>query len=166
MSKPSYSDLLRHPSWQRKRLEILEREDFTCEQCGGEKGEALPLHVHHMYYERGLKPWEYPDESLRCLCETCHKEQGELDLQLERLRGRLTLLDTGVLLGFAAGLILCGLEDFEFKPEDHAQLSGVAQATYLGEGPLIEIIKDKGKLSTADVRAAWMEAMEKRRSRG
>lgn len=32
------------------------------------------LHVHHKYYQIGLKPWGYPDEALQTLCWVCHEE--------------------------------------------------------------------------------------------
>lgn len=33
------------------------------------------LHIHHTYYDRSLRPWEYPIESLKTLCWICHNEQ-------------------------------------------------------------------------------------------
>ena len=33
------------------------------------------LNVHHSYYIRGKKPWEYPDDALVTLCEDCHKKR-------------------------------------------------------------------------------------------
>lgn len=54
----SYYDLFKHPKWQKKRLKILELAGFECERCGAKN---KTLHVHHKYYEKGLKPWEYPD---------------------------------------------------------------------------------------------------------
>jgi hypothetical protein len=65
----NYSELLKSPKWQRKRLEILERDNFKCVNCGSEDN---TLHVHHHYYESGKKPWEYPDRVLITLCEGCH----------------------------------------------------------------------------------------------
>lgn len=32
------------------------------------------LHVHHKYYQKGLFPWEYPDEALITMCWQCHME--------------------------------------------------------------------------------------------
>ena len=32
------------------------------------------LHVHHKYYQVGLKPWEYPDNGLTTYCWICHEE--------------------------------------------------------------------------------------------
>ena len=31
------------------------------------------LHIHHTYYQVGLKAWEYPDNSLQTLCWECHE---------------------------------------------------------------------------------------------
>lgn len=66
----SYSDQLRDPRWQRKRLEILNRSDFSCEECGAKD---RTLNVHHKQYRKGAKPWEYSDYELASLCEQCHQ---------------------------------------------------------------------------------------------
>jgi hypothetical protein len=68
--KPVYGDLLRDPRWQRKKSEILQRDDFTCQLCADTETE---LQVHHKKYT-GLKPWEYDDKELITLCITCHKK--------------------------------------------------------------------------------------------
>ena len=72
-----YRELLRHPKWQRRRLEIMERAEFRCEFCGNDK---MELHVHHKRYETGRAPWDYPDDDLICLCGSCHFEEHEDDL--------------------------------------------------------------------------------------
>lgn len=53
------------------RLEIMERDEWTCRSCGA-TGEGVTLNVHHAYYESGRAPWEYPTESLVTWCEDCH----------------------------------------------------------------------------------------------
>jgi hypothetical protein len=68
----AYSEKFKDPRWQKKRLEILERDEFTCQLCGDKES---TLHVHHWYYEKGKDPWEYPDMALITLCEDCHKER-------------------------------------------------------------------------------------------
>lgn len=66
-----YSKLLRDPRWQRKRLEILHRDNWTCAAClRGDK----PLHVHHVVYGK-RPPWDYPDHLYQTLCEDCHRER-------------------------------------------------------------------------------------------
>jgi len=69
--KVPYWKLLQRPEWQRKRLEIMQRDDFTCLRCN-DKDETL--NVHHSYYISGRDPWLYPDYSLRTLCKSCHDE--------------------------------------------------------------------------------------------
>lgn len=70
----TYADKLKDPRWQKKRLEILNRDDFTCQICYD--GEST-LHVHHKYYILNREPWEYPDNLLITLCENCHKHEEE-----------------------------------------------------------------------------------------
>jgi len=67
----TYSEKLRDPRWQKKRLEILNRDNFTCQDCYDTKS---TLHVHHLDYESGTEPWGYPDDWYITLCETCHSE--------------------------------------------------------------------------------------------
>ena len=72
----SYSDLLKDPRWQKKRLEILERDEYKCRSCKA-KDESYDqigkyLNVHHVVYHAGLNPWEYEEEDLITLCDDCH----------------------------------------------------------------------------------------------
>lgn len=99
----SYSDLLKHPKWQKKRLEILERADFTCEECGNRE---QTLHVHHGYYEKGLKPWEYSNESLHCLCEKCHEFAQDYGKHLKRLIGKLDGKQLNRLGGYIGAMVI------------------------------------------------------------
>ena len=69
-NKKTYSELLRSPLWQKKRLKILERDDFTCQHCGSKERE---LQVHHRVYHKGAMPWEYDDSELITLCNQCHE---------------------------------------------------------------------------------------------
>ena len=67
--KQNYSDLLKDPRWQKKRLQILKRDKFKCKCCGAED---KTLHVHHKEYQYGKAPWEYPNKNFLTLCEDCH----------------------------------------------------------------------------------------------
>lgn len=67
--RKTYAELLRSPLWQKKRLEIFERDNFTCQYCGNTESE---LQVHHKVYHEGLNPWEYSNHELITLCELCH----------------------------------------------------------------------------------------------
>ena len=94
----SYSDLLKNPLWQRKRLTILNTHDFTCQKCGST---TKTLHFHHCYYEKGKKPWVYPDSALKCLCEDCHGVAGSRQLTLAKLMAEVEIEDE--VLGYALG---------------------------------------------------------------
>ena len=82
----SYAEKLKDPRWQRKRLEILQRKNFTCQRCDDDKA---TLHVHHGFYKRGLEPWEYPSETLWCLCEECHEEVQALMADVHEALARI-----------------------------------------------------------------------------
>jgi hypothetical protein len=66
-----YSEKFKDPMWQKKRLEIMSRDEFKCVICGDDK---KTLNVHHCYYIFGLNPWEYSNDVLITLCEDCHKD--------------------------------------------------------------------------------------------
>ena len=69
--KDWYSEHLERSEWKLKRLEILERDCFTCLRC---KRSGVKLNVHHTEYLSGKKPWEYPDSMLVTLCYSCHSD--------------------------------------------------------------------------------------------
>ena len=74
----NYVEQLKSPNWQRKCLEIMNRDKFQC-QCCGRRDKILS--VHHHYYT-GALAWEYPEQSLITLCEDCHKRE-EVSYPLE-----------------------------------------------------------------------------------
>jgi hypothetical protein len=71
----TYSEKLKDPRWQRKRLEVLSRDKFTCQSCGSTTD---TLHVHHCHYFKG-DPWNTPDDLLLTLCEECHDHRQECE---------------------------------------------------------------------------------------
>lgn len=73
----SYADKLLSPKWQKKRLEILNRDGFKCALCSDEE---TTLHIHHKSYKSGCEPWEYDNSNLITLCKECH-ECVELERQ-------------------------------------------------------------------------------------
>lgn len=70
----TYSEKLKDPRWQKKRLEIFQRDQFTCQECSDTKS---TLHAHHIYYEPASEPWEYFNEALITLCASCHEIEHE-----------------------------------------------------------------------------------------
>src|SRR5688572_33156085 len=69
-----YSELLKDPRWQKKRLEVLDRDDWFCQACIDRES---TLHVHHIKYTSKF-PWETPNHLLITLCESCHQREEEL----------------------------------------------------------------------------------------
>jgi len=70
-----YSELLRRPEWQKKRLEVMEAAGWKCSICGDA---TTTFNVHHRVYIKGRKPWEYENNQLDALCEPCHAEMHEV----------------------------------------------------------------------------------------
>lgn len=68
----NYSDKLKDPRWQKKRLEIMQRDDFTCQFCGDNES---TLHVHHYKYKGD--PWEVDNKYLITLCSDCHEQEEQ-----------------------------------------------------------------------------------------
>jgi hypothetical protein len=69
----TYKEQLLDPRWQRRRLEILERDGFACRMCGSQD---KTLHVHHVAYAPDRSPpWETVSEMLITLCAGCHEDE-------------------------------------------------------------------------------------------
>ncbi len=64
-----YLEKLKDPRWQKKRLEILERDGWKCMCCGNKD---RTLHVHHIFYFPQKEPWDIPNGFLITFCERCH----------------------------------------------------------------------------------------------
>lgn len=70
MKKSAYSEKFLDPRWQKRRLQILERDGWQCTKCDET---TKTLDVHHRYYIPKRDPWAYPDGCLLTLCRECHK---------------------------------------------------------------------------------------------
>jgi len=68
MSKKDYNKYLRSPEWKAKKLLVLERDNYKCQQCGYTNN----LHVHHLTYENVTN--EQLDD-LVTLCKRCHRSE-------------------------------------------------------------------------------------------
>jgi hypothetical protein len=106
----NYNEKLQHPFWQKKRLEIFDRDNWHCQGCGDG---TTQLEVHHLEYFKGKEPWEYPEDMLITCCRNCHQSE-ELRFKHEKYLMR-ALKFTGFLamdiLAFASLL----QKDKEFK---------------------------------------------------
>ena len=70
----SYLEKLKDPRWQKKRLEIFERDNWMCQKCFDEKSTLV---IHHKLYLPKTEPWDYPQELLITLCQPCHEEEWQ-----------------------------------------------------------------------------------------
>ena len=85
----NYKEQIKSPKWQKKRLEVLELRGFKCEEC---KCEDKQLHVHHRFYIKGRKYWEYDNDVLQVLCEDCHQKEHEKPEEIDAYKaGKLFL---------------------------------------------------------------------------
>jgi len=66
-----YQTKLKSPHWQKKRLQVLNRDKWKCKLCSDEE---TTLHVHHLEYQPKKEPWQYPMSNFVSLCEHCHRE--------------------------------------------------------------------------------------------
>lgn len=86
----NYAEKLKDPRWQKKRLEILNRDSFKCIVC---LVDDKTLHVHHKTYVFGNDPWDYPNNNFETLCEDCHKATEDFKGKFINLVNRLLIND-------------------------------------------------------------------------
>jgi hypothetical protein len=129
----AYVDLLKDPRWQRRRLEILERDGWACRSCGATD---RTLHVHHRLYKGN--PWDVEPEFLVTLCEPCH-EQATADVaKLRELLGRISEGSIPQVIGYVEGLLtrLNG-EEAELAGKGTPWIDGFANAYDLHPGEVV-----------------------------
>lgn len=119
-ARRSYAEKLKDPRWQKKRLEILERDGWACRYCSDKE---TTLHVHHKKYNG--EPWEALADDLETACEDCHKiiermkdaETWMLEFLTAILKDKPTLSCGPILMGY----ILVLTDDyFPFKLEERS----------------------------------------------
>jgi hypothetical protein len=71
-SQLTYFEKLKDPRWQKLRLQVFERDLWTCQSCYNTEN---TLHCHHRYYEKDKEPWEYPLTAFETLCASCHESE-------------------------------------------------------------------------------------------
>ena len=81
----TYQEKLKDTRWQKKRLEILQRDNWACKSCG--KTDKT-LHVHHLFYSPNQDPWNISNGFLVTLCEDCHENKSII----EDIRGLIARL--------------------------------------------------------------------------
>ncbi len=152
MSRTSYSEKLRDPRWQKKRLEALDAAGWACEMCADS---TSTLHVHHKQYFKGREPWDYDAAQLTTLCDTCHEEHHAAPGRLMDVISRLPLdgmkwIDREKAACLIAGVM--GLEDFD--------LANIEQKAWFQVGLTVQMLVDK------EFAALMPAAMEDTKTKG
>jgi hypothetical protein len=127
--RKSYAELLKDPRWQKKRLEILNRDLWKCRICGASN---KTLHVDHKEYTKGADPWEYADYQLQTLCKDCHAGVTAVRRTVSLVCGHLSLEKARRLEGYALALICAG-HDISIDADDDT-CHGVADALRIEVG--------------------------------
>lgn len=121
----SYSEKLKDPRWQRKRLEIMQRDGFKCRDCDNSQH---TLHVHHCGYAKG-NPWETSGEMLLTLCDGCHQTRQSAE---DEIKARFS-----VLLAKTSQIALRGLfssiqDALSFEDSDYYEIVRLSVLTEQG----------------------------------
>ena len=58
--------------WEHKRLEILERDNFECQECKAEGGYSKGNVVHHILHLKDRPDLALEDSNLVTVCGACH----------------------------------------------------------------------------------------------
>lgn len=85
-----YSDKLKSPKWQKKRLQILERDNWQCQYC---KDTETQLQVHHLKYSG--EPWDAKNEDLITACSDCHNIITKSSYVFDKIHKRKLLEHNG-----------------------------------------------------------------------
>jgi 5-methylcytosine-specific restriction endonuclease McrA len=100
----TYSEKLKDPRWQKKRLEILSRDNWTCIDCSDSK---KTLTVHHCRYSG--EPWEIENNFLMTLCMDCHEsrqsEEGDAKLMVAQISSMMDANEFHDFVSRLAGIV-------------------------------------------------------------
>lgn len=137
-AESAYSKKLRDPRWQKKRLQVLERDEWHCQLCYASED---TLHVHHKWYSG--EPWEVPAGALFAVCESCHEEDFR-----ERPTAEARLLRALKASGFTHTLldsISAGFEALASRDAEYAGSAGVPlmRLDFLAGG-IRDVLSDEG----------------------
>jgi len=126
----NYSAQLRDRRWQRKRLKILERDSWRCQnpKCARPDDDAVFLVVHHHVYRTGKMAWEYADADLITFCDRCHSilHRKDHESPARFMEGEFySWKELSSLMGFtptpyltnAKGKIVCGTFRKDLNPD-------------------------------------------------
>jgi hypothetical protein len=148
MATMTYKEQLLHPNWQRRRLQMLEAAGWACSQC---EAQDRTLHVHHKRYIKGRMAWEYEDDELQVLCETCHADEHAVRALLERLLNSARIVGSTNLTAVRAYGLLAGYFAGHFAGEIDEEL--VARAIEIAPGSFCSGVLVAGLVVNTDQKA-------------
>lgn len=148
----SYSDKLKSPKWQKKRLEILNLIGFKCELCGCEEKE---LHVHHRFYLKGREVWQYDNDVFQVLCFDCHEKEHKKEPNIIEVipeKHKELIQEISYLKNEDIQNLMFFLQNTESKEEMPELLRLFANAANSGWFySAIEFIKDKESIESLNI---------------
>lgn len=89
-----YATKLRDGRWQKKRLEIFDRDGWQCYICGS----GNDLQVHHNWYIGRMEPWDYDESQLITLCGKHHEWASQVHQKLKEELSVMTPQEQNALL--------------------------------------------------------------------
>lgn len=150
MKNISYSEKLKSPKWQKKRLEILNLRGFKCEICGNEEKE---LHVHHRFYLSKRQPWEYDNDVFQVLCSDCHEKNHKKEVEIKEVVPKKYELLIGLIEAiepFDIDNLIYLLEDTSIDVnETFRLLSNALNSGWLDSA--LNVIKDKETIENLEI---------------
>ncbi len=159
----TYKEKLLDPRWQKKRLEILERDKWACQSCSATD---KTLHVHHARYKFGEDPWETPGRLLITLCTDCHEKSTIEDQKLKDAIDALwdvpSYCDRTQIIGYLQGLMI-GPKDSAIQLTGYEHTLGVAQAWALAVEDLYFYCVDDSDPWQVSFRDLWILRNAKRK---
>jgi hypothetical protein len=85
----NYTEQYKHPKWQKRRLnkmdsvmKFYDKDTPCCEWCYNDEEQ---LHIHHKEYVKNRDIWDYKDDELLVLCESCHKDIHAMNNEIKSL---------------------------------------------------------------------------------
>ena len=62
-------------AWEKKRLEILERDNYECQVCKEEGGFTPATTVHHILHLENRPDLAFDNDNLLSVCAACHNKE-------------------------------------------------------------------------------------------
>lgn len=134
----NYYEKLKDPRWQKLRLEVMQRDKFSCVHCGDK---SATLNVHHLAYHKS--PWDSPPEELITLCEQCHENVERLKLMVGR-----ALALSSVAECFRSLCLLCDSEILGFEGAHNNAISALK---------ILKNLKEPSFFKSVELLCYWKE---------